>query len=122
MSNPPPMYDIELGEASLLTGVAMLSTTQDNLRQTNIEGSAIVARMAAATVRRQCNQHDCDDPRGDQCVHPDHRRDIDYLRHCLEMLNLPGDFSPVTSEDHDQLLSSLGAQPVENLVIEPSED
>lgn len=122
MSTPSPLYDVELGEAALLTGVTMLSEAEDDVRQALIEGPAIVARMAAATVRRQCNQHDCDDPRGGRCTHPDHRRDLDYLRHCLEMLDLPGDFTPVTPEDHDRLLNSLANQPAEKLAIEPGED
>lgn len=45
-----------------------------------------VEQLAIARVRRECNQHQCTD--GTQCVHPNHRRDVDYLRECLGALGL----------------------------------
>lgn len=108
MSAPAtPEPDLNLGEATALTGV-VVSGTQQDVRQHNLDAGAIVARMAATTVRRKCNQHRC---AGVSCAHPNHRRDVDYLRHCLELLGLPGTHETVTAEDRAQLLVSLARQP-----------
>lgn len=50
--------------------------------------------LAVVRVRRECNQHRCTD--GPQCEHPNHRRDVDYLRECLSMLGLLGKSFPTS--------------------------
>lgn len=43
---------------------------------------------AATLVGRFTNQHACSAPAGQVCVHPDHRRDVDYTRVMLDLLGL----------------------------------
>lgn len=52
-------------------------------------------QLAALLVRTKCNQHDCV---LEGCTDENHRRDVDYLNHCLAMLGLPGAYQPVSDE------------------------
>jgi hypothetical protein len=45
--------------------------------------------LARLTVRRYANQHGCcQASTTTACIHPDHRRDVDYARWLLTMLGL----------------------------------
>jgi len=63
-------------------------------------------RLAAATIRRQANQHDCREAvTQTPCDHPDHRRDRFYAWAMLDALEVPRDLPPPTREDHELHLS-----------------
>lgn len=100
------------GEVASLTGVVVTSGTQADARQSNLDATDVIRHMAATRVRRMCNQHRCSGP---GCEHPNHRRDVDYLGHVLDVLGLPGAYQEVTQEDRDRLLTSLAQQPEEHL-------
>ena len=122
-ADPEATYDLALGEAAMLTGVVVASSVQADVRQANVDAGNVAAKMATVMARRMCNQHRCTAPSGTPCVHPDHRRDVDYLRHVLTLLGLPGAYAEVTQDDRDQLLSSLAQQDTDELsYTEPSED
>lgn len=42
-----------------------------------------------------------------KCEHPNHRRDVDYLKHCLDALGLSGPFPVVTDNDRSNLIAAL---------------
>ena len=67
-------------------------------------------RMAAATVRRMCNQHGCT---GMECTHPNHRRDISYLRAMLLTSGLPGTYTKISPEERGRLIESLAVNSVD---------
>jgi hypothetical protein len=101
-------------ESQLLTGVSVPVTrtaTHGEAREANQVVHDVVAKLAAATVRRQCNQHSCTLSSTGTCEHEDARRDADYLRHILDVLGLPGDFEEVTDEDRANLLSAMAQKP-----------
>lgn len=112
MSNPttqsPP------GEAGSLTGLVVTENTQQDVRQSNLDAADVIQHLAATRVRRMCNQHRCSGP---GCQDPNHRRDVNYLRHTLDVLGLPGTYREPTQEDRDQLLTSLAQQPDERLQV-----
>lgn len=114
-TSPEETYDLDLGEAAMLTGVVVSPGSRDEARQANVDAHAVIGKMAATTVRRLCNQHRCTAPAGTPCGHPEHRRDADYLRHVLTLLGLPGDYQEVTQEDREQLLVSLAQQGEDDL-------
>lgn len=58
-------------------------------------------RLAAATIRRQVNQHGCQAGADGICDHPDHRRDRFYAWAMLDALEVPRDLPPPTREDHE---------------------
>ena len=101
----------EAWEAQLLTGVSIApvdaSPTHGEAREANLVVNDVVARLAALTVRRQCNQHACTLPSTGACEHEDARRDADYLRHVLDVLGLPQSFDEVTEDDRANLLTAL---------------
>lgn len=120
---PVRSSDPEPGEASMLTGIVVPSTTHADARQANLDAGDVITKMATTMARRMCNQHGCTAPSGRPCRHPDHRRDVDYLRHVLSVLGLPGAHEAVTPEDREQLLVSLAHQNVDDLGnVEPSTD
>ena len=97
-------------EAQLLTGVSVpveRPLTHGEAREANQVVSDVVAKLAALTVRRQCNQHACTLPSTGTCDHEDARRDADYLRHVLDVLGLSQSFEDVTEADRADLLSAL---------------
>lgn len=101
-------------ETQLLMGVSVIATpaaTHSETREANQIVNDVVAKMAAATVRRMCNQHACELPKTGACEHPDARRDADYLRYVLSVLGLPGDFQEVTEQDRANLLSAMAQKP-----------
>jgi hypothetical protein len=52
--------------------------------------SEVAKALAAETVRRYGNQHGCrQGSTNTPCIHPNHRRDVDYTHHLLSMLGLP---------------------------------
>jgi hypothetical protein len=60
-----------------------------------------VHRLAAATIRRQANQHGCrESSTQTPCDHPDHRRDRFYAAAMLELLGVPRDLPQPTKEDY----------------------
>lgn len=118
MSDHDPQPDIDLGDAVMLAGIAVSSTTHSDVRQASVDGAAIVARMAATAVRRKCNQHACERPLTGSCSHPDHRRDADYMSFCLDVLGLPQTYTPVTDDDRANLLDTMAHMPVEPDPIE----
>jgi hypothetical protein len=81
--------------------------THGEAREANLVASDIVGKLAALTVRRQCNQHTCTLPATGVCEHEDARRDADYLRHILDVLGLPQDFQDVTEADRANLLTAM---------------
>lgn len=116
---PAPDPTSGLGEAAALTGIVVTPGTQDGVHQSNRDAHGVITRLAAQMVRRKCNQHQCE---GAACAHPNHRRDVDFLRHCLEVLGLPGDHQEVTPEDRDNLMSSLSHQPTEGMLSVAEDD
>lgn len=101
-------------EAQLLTGVSVpvqRPLTHGEAREANQVVSDVVAKLAAMTVRRMCNQHSCTLSSKGTCEHSDARRDADYLRHILNVLGLPGDFQEVTDQDRENLLSAMAQKP-----------
>lgn len=100
------------GEVASLTGVVVNPGTRAEVRQSNLDATDVIRHLAATRVRRMCNQHACSGP---GCVHPNHRRDVDYLGHILNVLSLPGAYQEVTQEDRNRLLTSLAQQPDERL-------
>lgn len=101
-------------ETQLLTGVSVpvtRTTTHGEAREANQVVNDVVAKLAATTVRRMCNQHACELSATGACEHPDARRDADYLRHILDVLGLPGDFQEVTEQDRANLLSAMAQKP-----------
>lgn len=101
-------------ERQLLTGVSVpvtRTTTHGEAREANQVVNDVVAKLAATTVRRMCNQHTCTLSSKGTCEHEDARRDADYLRHILDVLGLPGDFQEVTDEDRANLLSAMAQKP-----------
>lgn len=103
----------EAWEAQLLTGVSVAAApvTHGEAREANQVVSDVVAKLAALTVRRLCNQHACTLPSAGTCEHEDARRDADYLRHMLDVLGLPQDLQEVTETDRANLLSALAQKP-----------
>lgn len=104
----------ETWEAQLLTGVSVPAEqplTHGEMRDANQVVSDVVAKLAAFTVRRQCNQHACTLPSTGACGHADARRDADYLRHVLDVLGLPQEFQEVTEADRANLLAALAQKP-----------
>lgn len=101
----------EAWEAQLLTGVSVApadaTPTHGEAREANLVVTDVVGKLAALTVRRQCNQHACTLPSTGACDHPDARRDADYARHILDVLGLPSDFQEVTEADRKSLLDAL---------------
>lgn len=77
------------------------------LEDTVLNGAAMPAEreqqaqlLAAATIRRQANQHQChEESTSAPCGHPDHRRDRFYAAAMLEMLGIPRDLPLPTAED-----------------------
>ena len=61
-------------------------TPRHEMRLDEAAAELTMQRLAARVVRQRCNQHQC---AGAGCTDPHHRRDVDYLRHCLTMLDLP---------------------------------
>ncbi len=101
-------------ETKLLTGVSVESRrplSHGEARDANEVVNDIVGRLAALTVRRQCNQHSCMLPSTGACEHEDARRDADYLRHILDVLGLPQGFQSVTEGDRVELLDALAQRP-----------
>ena len=113
MSTTPTSQD--LGEAAALTGVVVASGTRQDERQSGLDAAAIITKMAVTSARRMCNQHGCDASSETPCIHPEHRRDVDYLAHVLDVLGLPGDYQEVTSTDRQLLLTALASQTDESL-------
>lgn len=56
-------------------------------------------RVAAMCIRRLCNHHQCP---GSNCRSRNHRRDIAYLTHMLDILvpDLPGTIPEFTEDDY----------------------
>lgn len=105
----------EAWEEQLLAGVSVASrepVSHDEAREANQTVSDVVAKLAALTVRRMCNQHACTLPATGACSHADARRDADYLRHMLDVLGLPGSFEDVTAADRVNLLDAMAQKPV----------
>lgn len=101
-------------EAKLLTGVSVAVSrplTHSEAREANQTVNDVVGKLAALTVRRMCNQHDCTLPTTGTCGHEDAGRDADYLRHILDVLGLPGSFEDVTDEDRANLLDAMAQKP-----------
>lgn len=67
----------------------------------------VMHRMAAITVGRYSNRHGCSDPSGSSCAHPEHDRDKDSMRSCLQALGLPEAIVFPTSEERANLLSDI---------------
>lgn len=58
--------------------------------------------LAARRVRKMCMQHVCT---GDPCQHRNHRRDLDYARHCLTMLGLTDVAKETREEEGDNRMN-----------------
>lgn len=102
-------------EAQLLAGVSVAARepiSHEEAREANQTVSDVVAKLAALTVRRMCNQHACTLPATGACGHEDARRDADYLRRMLDVLGLPGSFEDVTEADRANLLDAMAQKPV----------
>jgi len=78
--------------------------SQEELDALRTWHSELTDGLAALMVRRMCNQHGCAGP---GCDHPDHVRDVDYLRHCLAVLGLPGKLPMLTEEDYARHLTAF---------------
>lgn len=79
-------------------------------------GESIARRMAAASVRRLCREHECTEPMTGHCDDPMHRQKADYTREMLEMLSLDGERQPYTEKEKQIWLAWLGqAGPPENV-------
>lgn len=105
----------ETWETQLLEGVSVNaheSVSHSEAREANQAAADVVAKLAAFTVRRVCNQHACTLPITGACGHEDARRDADYLRHMLDVLGLPGSFENVTEADRASLLDALAQKSV----------
>jgi hypothetical protein len=107
----------------MLTGVSVRAErplTHGEAREANQAVSDIVGKLAALTVRRQCNQHACTLPTTGACEHEDARRDADYTRHILDVLGLPQGFQAVTEADRSDLLNALAQRPTLNVDTYPT--
>lgn len=82
-----------------------ITRTQEKL--TDRQAHQLVRRMAAMTVRRYANRHDCQQALVNACDHEDHQRDALDLLDLLEMMDLPEEYDPPTPEDREALLESL---------------
>ena len=69
----------------LLTGVLVQGERRHSQLVPREERDA--RRVTMSMVARRCDQHGC---KGDACLHRNHRRDADYLRDHIEMLDLLG--------------------------------
>lgn len=112
MSGTTP--DTTRGAVSL-TGVTAAQDRHQAVYDANQDVGSVAAKLAASMVRRMCNQHGCEMPLKGTCDHPNHRRDVDYLRSMLDLLGLPQDFEEVTQADRDNLLLSLAQQTIDDL-------
>lgn len=111
----PDLSDLndELGmedDDSVLTGVSSSGSFESRAAKLDAQDE-LAARFASLMVRRMCNQHDCKKPSTGVCDHAAHRRDVDYLRHCLEVLDLPRALPQVTDEDRKAYLSGEVPRP-----------
>lgn len=72
----------------------------------------LARRLAALTVRRATNQHDCKrrEPTDPPCEHEDHRRDVAYCEAMLEALDLPGEYPVVTAEDRKEFTGTVATR------------
>jgi len=68
----------------------------------------IVRRMAAMRVRHQVDQHECHARETGTCEHPNHRRDIDYMREMLGALGLDQQYPAYTDTEQRMLLKWIG--------------
>lgn len=59
-------------------------------------------RRAADKVREMCTQHVCTT---DPCQDRNHRRDVDYARHCLEALGLTDVSEGAGAEEGDNCMT-----------------
>lgn len=85
-------------------------TNTSALTATILPGSyrEVTDRMAADTVRRFANQHDCHQAStGEPCAHPDHRRDVLFSRYLLDMLDIPRDTAPPSETDRRDFIDRL---------------
>lgn len=87
---------------SILEGVGVSSGTISEPRVA-VSDEKLTAALAASLVRRWTNQHGCSPSEG-PCEHPNHPRDIDYLGHMLEALDLPRTPPNLTREDKQRYL------------------
>jgi hypothetical protein len=71
-------------------------------------GEAILQRMAAMQVRRLTDQHHCTARDSGTCADPNHRRDMDYLGHMLDMVGLGRDYPSYTPAERRTMLRWIG--------------
>ena len=86
-------------------------TSADSRHRVTIEHDHLTRRMAAQLVRRVCNQHGCTASTAGECRHPDHRRDLDFLRHCFQLLGLDKNLQPVEVDERRGFLRGLARHP-----------
>jgi hypothetical protein len=65
-------------------------------------------RMAAMHVRRLCDQHECTARKTGSCDHPNHERDMHFLREMLSHLGLDAEYPAYSPDDHRLWLRWLG--------------
>jgi len=100
---PEELEDEEV-EDSAVAGISASAGTHRKTAEQLDEADLLMRQLAALTVRRQCNQHGCTLPATGACGHAEHRRDVDYLAHCLEVLDLPRELPQITDEDRKAFL------------------
>lgn len=78
-------------------------------------GEDIHRRMATLTARRWCNRHECTEPQGIPCTHPNHRKDADSLLSTdarfpgmLDTLGLDPAYQTVTDAERRTWLRWIG--------------
>lgn len=108
------IWDDDLAEEDadqVLVGVSDVSGAREATLDEDQQSDMVAGKLAALMVRRQCNQHSCLKPSTGTCDHPDHRRDVDYMRHCLEVLGLTSDYPELTESDRRAWLGGLKSNP-----------
>lgn len=91
----------------VLVGISDSSGSREATMADDRSRDAVAMKLAAMLVRRQCNQHGCEKPATGACGHPEHRRDVDYMRHCLDVLGLPSELPDLTPRERQEWLGGL---------------
>lgn len=107
MSHRKPSGTDTPAQGGALTG-GPPGTKRDRERANTERIHAVSLRLAALVVWRQCDQHRCTSlGTDDECIHWNHRRDVDYAKNCLAQLGLNEAFPVVDDDDRRALLKGL---------------
>lgn len=71
------------------------------------QGLDIERRMAAMLIRRVADQHACQVRSTGECIHPNHRRDLDFLKNLLAETGLDAEYPAYTPDEQRTWMSWL---------------